>query len=1251
MKLVKKALHLPLMLCLFLLLATGVQESSAQVVDLEIEVYQIHNGVNTPLPEGYVTYRVYAVFTNEDDYLTSIYGIEGEIPWFVEADCGFYQSPVGANFGGQIVCDFIDVFPELEYDSWFTYDRECSSDPGSAVQAAFTNPMDGLAGFEAGNSITINDGALFIPNDGSINAIAGPDLRILIGQFTTCSELCISMNFQTFPGGENPDVFTTEIQACSSIPCVGFEIEQTDLTNISCFGENDGTLTVEEVNDVGEEPLEWDIYEIGDTLNPVIDNNPSGEFTGLGSGSYYVVAVDNAGCIDTASFFDITEPDELLFEAELSQSVLCEGEESGLISLNYSGGTPPYTFNVNGSVVPDNPIELSDLPCGLYSIQVADENNCSVTEEIDIACPPDIVFDPVVTDISCFEECTGSITSLIEGGTGDLTVDIAGPDAYAEQLIGNPVDLQLQDLCDGEYTVTITDTNNCQVEESITIDQPEEFIVTEEHTDVSCFGLCDGTINVNTSGGVEPYDIDFGEFDPLALCGGEYEVLVCDANDCCVTLEIEISEPEEIIADLEFTNVTCPGADDGTITITASGGVPDLTYELAGPINIGPQAEGVFENLPGGDYTISVVDATDCSITLEQTIDAPDDFVLNIESTNLSCFEACDGSISGQISGGTGVLTVTANGPAGFTSEISGENLDYALTDLCAGEYSITLTDENSCVADTSFTIIQPDELIVTEEHTDASCFGFCDGTISLDIQGGTTPYDLDFGGLDPDALCAGTVEVSVSDANECIVNLTVEIVQPEEIITTLIIDDVSCPNLNDASITVNSVGGVPVYSFEISGPVNEGPQAENIFDELEGGDYTLTITDATECSVSQEFNIFSPADFEASLTVIDVTCNGLNNGVIDVSASGGTGELSYLANELPGGPVFTDLAPNDYTITILDENDCTASLDTIITEPPLLEVIETFSQAVGCGGDCDGIAEFEITGGIPDYETDWNGDPFQENDQLCAGTNVLTVTDANECVTTLEVFIETPDPIEIIINENPVTCTGMTDGSASVAVTGGTGEVILDLGELSPADLLELPEGNYIVSATDVTGCFVQDTIMIGAALETDLEIEIFTSPVSCWDEGDGTATAAVTGGSEPISYSWNDPLNQNTAIAVGLEEGVYTVTVSDVIGCTIDTTAIIEPTEGCFFIATVLTPNGDGANDDWVIGGLEYFPDSKVQVYNRWGQLLFESTGYTTRWDGTFGGQRLPTADYYYVIDYASDKEPLTGTVTIKY
>ena len=163
---------------------------------------------------------------------------------------------------------------------------------------------------------------------------------------------------------------------------------------------------------------------------------------------------------------------------------------------------------------------------------------------------------------------------------------------------------------------------------------------------------------------------------------------------------------------------------------------------------------------------------------------------------------------------------------------------------------------------------------------------------------------------------------------------------------------------------------------------------------------------------------------------------------------------------------------------------------------------------------------------------------------------------------------------------------------------------------------------------------------------------ITTFASPVTCWNEADGTITVSVYGSHGPFTFLWSDPYSQTTSTAVNLTEDTYTVTVTDTIGCNISVAEQVDNIEGCLFIADAVTPNGDGYNDEWIVGGLQDFPESLVKVYNRYGQLLFESErGQDVFWDGRFNNKKLPIADYYYVITLNPDDIPITGTITVKY
>jgi len=1001
-----------------LVAALPFQNSNAQFTGLSYEIIAVHDGVAIPaIPAGMVTYRIYAEFQDPTDFLSAVFGLPPNL-LAATTTTSFYHNPAGALTGDAVNCAIFAFIPAAEYDTWVTIGRACTTDPGGAVLTAIADPLNAIANFNLGQNLTIIDGAWFTTN-GNVNGVAGADLKILLGQFTTDGVLELCVNLQVFDNGVGVndlyyyDQCITVTNPCEVSP---LEMEAAVVENVSCFSLSDGAISVEPVDDLdGTPPYTFDVYNTDNPGSPFLTADES-PVNGLPAGDYYVVIEDSNGCSDTTNTVTIIEPTPLEASIQLVQDNLCFGDELGEISIDYSGGTSPYEVIFNGTVITGQDL-VSDLGCGDYNVEIFDANGCAVGSTISVFCPSPIEFDLNAENVSCFGQCNGSITGNITGGTNGLTLQVTGPNGYSQTLNGvASISPNLLNLCDGDYSLIVTDGNDCTAEVEFTITEPAELIASVTATDATCNGICNGSASVSVNGGVPSYAFNWGAGNnPNALCADDYVLIVTDANGCTDQVPFTIDEPSPIILIISETDVTCAGENDGAIVISASGGDGGYQYSIDGPLNAGPQNSGTFNNLPGGNYDILVTDAAGCVVTNDAFIFSPNALNLNVDFEDVTCFGAGDGSIEVTTSGGTAPLTITLNG----------------------------------------------------------------------------------------------------------------------------------------------------------------------------------------------------------------------NNG----------------------GPIFPNLDPGSYTVLVTDDNGCTIDDLVVITEPSQLNVQLISATEVTCGGGCDASVEYQISGGTQPFDAEWNNNPFQDENELCAGQNSLVVTDDNGCEAELLVDIIEPDPIAILINAQPVTCTGMSDGSAAVVAVGGTGTLTLDLGALNPEDLNNLPEGEYPVSASDETGCVAYDTIVIGTATVTDMQLQVFSSPVSCWNMDDGTATIAVTGGNLPISFQWDDPFNQTTSTAVGLAVENYSVTIVDAIGCTLDTNVTIQPTIGCFYIANVLTPNGDGSNDGWLIGGLEYFPTSTVQVFNRWGQLLFESRGYPIQWDGTYDGNALPIADYYYVITYDPNEDPITGTVTIKY
>ena len=524
---------------------------------------------------------------------------------------------------------------------------------------------------------------------------------------------------------------------------------------------------------------------------------------------------------------------------------------------------------------------------------------------------------------------------------------------------------------------------------------------------------------------------------------------------------------------------------------------------------------------------------------------------------------------------------------------------------LLAGDYEVYVVNEFGCYDTTAFSVLSPPAIEAAITLTDDnSCFGEADAVIVL-----------------PDSTLMGGTG-----------NLTVTALSPS--------------------------GGSVSPTFDDDGRVWDGLVCQD-----GEGAFVFTVSDANGCTLVDTIYVNCPEAIEVELSYGNVICNGDADGYILAEASGGSGEL-YLTNQNEVALAtdgLLDLGPGTYLVSVIDDFDCESEQELIVIEEPApLEITIGDITNPSCGLDCDGQVALAAQGGMGALDITYfntsTGGLSTDSIGLCAGEYVATVTDTSGCQLVDFFEIEAPAPLDFLIAAFNATCTGMSDGSADVFPIGGTVSdqeydwVVLDTAG-NVANLNNLSEMTYTALVTDQIGCTYAETFDIGIDFVTDMELSTLTSPVTCWNAADGTATVSVNGGEAPFTFAWSDPFAQTTSTAVGLTEDTYTVVVTDALGCRRSASQQVDAIEGCLFIADALTPNDDGKNDDWVVGGLEDFPESQVLVFNRWGQKVFETEGGMERWDGRFNGARLPIADYYYTIELFPGAAPIRGTVTLKY
>lgn len=699
-----------------------------------------------------------------------------------------------------------------------------------------------------------------------------------------------------------------------------------------------------------------------------------------------------------------------------------------------------------------------------------------------------------------------------------------------------------------------------------------------------------------------------------------------------------------------------------------SGGLlPCLEVDQSGVYHvIASNGFGCFNQSEPLELTL---EACDCDITGALLSDSSCCASLSFENNsgvNLQILEVTTSGDTATFAAGS-EYTVLASGADFIQLEFNGDNNlpqgDLgAVVQLCfdaPGTHQVDWTWTGSGASVCEGALIW-DEPIIGHTTTPEICPDQCDGTVTTNITSGAgwtvTFANADGTAADPTALCQGTYVHTMTDGGGCILNDTLNVDGPAPFEANFTANDAPC-NETAGNICIQEVlGGTGMLTTTV---IPEPISGNDSCFQVESGNYQLVLQDALGClSTPWNVDISEPLPIQTFTAITPVTCHGDGDGMVAVNATGGTGDLSlaspFVLPALPDTLPFT--GGGTVELIVIDDNGCTDTTLAEVPEPDPVSLTLLALTGIDCNGECTGVADFTATGGTGTLSyhlnsiSDSTGATLLDFQSLCAGEQTVFVSDENGCVDSVSMNVPTSEPLEFTIVTENITCTGMNDGSFQISLSGGSGNVgWVILGDAWVQD--SLAEGDYFLSGFDDLGCEVDSSFEIGADIVTDMELTTFSTPVSCWEAEDGTATVAVTGGNTPISYLWNDPDGQAAATAIGLNADTYDVVVTDNIGCTLSQTVEVESNEDCLFIAEGITPNGDGINDVWVVGGLEFFPLSKVTVVNRWGQVMFESAPGTTAWTGKFNGQPVPAGDYYFVIRPEPGKRPITGTVTVKY
>ena len=473
--------------------------------------------------------------------------------------------------------------------------------------------------------------------------------------------------------------------------------------------------------------------------------------------------------------------------------------------------------------------------------------------------------------------------------------------------------------------------------------------------------------------------------------------------------------------------------------------------------------------------------------------------------------------------------------------------------------------------------------------------------------------------------------------------------------------------------INLNAGGNVPVTYELWNTSVNAVVGALNSmdgscsFNAPSAGSFVIHSTDTYGCrDTTNAISILEFIPPSVQLIGNNLTCFQDASGSIEISGSGGTGALTELSTGSPLPFTLMNLNAGVLNVQVIDENGCLASSSVLLEEPAVLQATLTQQTDLVCATQCTGAISYSSNGGVGNYSYELlsNGTSGVASGiltNLCGGADTLVVLDGNGCVFQLPFELNYPDSLQIQSSIVEPTCYEYVDGNANLFFSGGTGSLLIDIAngnfEILPQSVVEyqlanLGVGTISIHVEDDAGCSIDEVISVESTFPSNLNLNTTSTEESCFNNLDGTAEALLQGGNGPFSFLWNDLQAQQTALATGLVGNRnYRVEVTDVNNCIYKRTVFVPLKDGCIFIANAITPNGDGSNDTWVIGGLDGYADAYVQVVNRYGQVVFESNGYANPWRGALNNEPLPPADYYYVVSYDKSKEPLTGVVSIKY
>lgn len=903
----------------------------------------------------------------------------------------------------------------------------------------------------------------------------------------------------------------------------------------SCKGYTNGDATATPTGGVMPYTYLWSNGQFGQTSY------------GLGAGSYSVTVNDAAGNSVVKST-TITEPDAVT-STITPQGGVCDNNLTHIATA--SGGTAPYTFSwrnlLTGQITTG--ANLVTPAEGSYFLEVIDSKGCGTSRALTVTAPLNVVVRTL--DVECAGHCDGSAEARVSGGKQPFT--------YAWNF-QNKTSQSIFPLPGGTYTVTVTDYNGCQKVASGTVNEGEIL-----KTNLVSTGVCtdNASASVNPTGGTAPYTVKWSNGatgnSVTNLTQGIYFVTVTDAKGCKIDGQVNVSKANGISLVFLKTDPTCGIANGKLEGCIPGGGLGPYTFNWSN----GASTQTI-SNVGAGTYKLVVTDGAGCQDSSTITVNNVSTMTLNKGITQ---------SICGSSTGSASIVSVTG-GVAPYAYKWSSGQTTASISNVTAGNYSVTVTDATGCAEITSFNITNSNDFVLGINKTDAACNGVSNGSATAQLIGGVSPISYKWStGATTAAitnLTAGAYTLTVSDAAGCqqISSTTINNGVALNVNTTT---TTSLCNASSGSASVNTVtNGTAPYSYKWS----SGQTTQTILN-VPAGNYTVSVTDAAGCTAIAQVAVINSNGFTLQIAPTNAACNGVTNGSAVAQVFGGAGGFSYKWSTGAITPTIANVGAGSYSLTVTDASGCKDSSTTTIGFAKTLTINATTANSL-CNGTTGSATVTTVTNGTAPFNYTWsNGQTTQTATNLATGSYKVTVTDASGCIADGQVNVQT-NPISVSFTATDATCSGIKNGAVTAQVVGGAPGTYTYAWSngATAATINNLEAGSYQVTVSGA-GCTETGTVTVKNT--TTLNLTTTTANTLC-NGTTGSTTASVTGGTAPLSYTWGN--GQTTQTATNLAVGNYNITVTDASGCSVSGQAAVQANP-ISVVASTTNATCDGVNN----------------------------------------------------------------------